>query len=99
MWPQWAQRRRWNHQPPTASHSTQPVPDGGSSGWIASAAIRRSPRSLLVPFDDLRRTGRRVGRVEAGRSLGLALVEEVVGPVELDLDGAQPLDVRWRQPT
>jgi hypothetical protein len=25
MWPHSAQRRKWSHQPPEASHSTQPV--------------------------------------------------------------------------
>ena len=32
MWPQAAQRRRCTHQPPSASHSTQPVPLGGTVG-------------------------------------------------------------------
>ena len=32
MCPHAAQRRRWTHQPPTASHSTHPVPLGGTVG-------------------------------------------------------------------
>ena len=39
MWPHWAQRRRWNHQPPAASHSTQPVPLGGTHGSIPDAVM------------------------------------------------------------
>src|ERR1700754_4819949 len=35
MCPHDAQRRRCTHQPPTASHSTQPVPLGGTAGSTA----------------------------------------------------------------
>ncbi len=36
MWPHVTQRRRWNHQPSAARHSTQPVPLGGTDGSICS---------------------------------------------------------------
>jgi hypothetical protein len=38
MCPHWAQRRRWNHQPPVSSHSAQPVPLGGADGSIPGIA-------------------------------------------------------------
>src|SRR3954470_12531594 len=38
MWPHCVQRRRWNHQPPVASHSTQPVPLGTAAGSIPEAS-------------------------------------------------------------
>ena len=34
MWPHSVQRRRWNHHPPEARHSTQPSPLGGTLGSI-----------------------------------------------------------------
>src|SRR5260370_24391265 len=34
MCPHWAHRRRCTHQPPAASHSTQPSPLGGTEGLI-----------------------------------------------------------------
>ena len=46
MCPHWAQRRRWNHQPPTSSHSAQPVPLGGTVASIGSA-VTGTP---LFPF-------------------------------------------------
>src|SRR3954454_3302109 len=39
MCPHRAQRRRWTHHPPAASHSWQPVPLGGASGSISSGAV------------------------------------------------------------
>src|SRR4051812_38497081 len=42
MCPHWAHRRRWNHQPPSASHSTQPGPLGGTLGSIPVGALTRS---------------------------------------------------------
>jgi|tagenome__1003787_1003787.scaffolds.fasta_scaffold20858142_1 phosphohistidine phosphatase len=39
MCPHWAHRRRWNHQPPVFSHSTQPGPDGGTLGSIPGIAV------------------------------------------------------------
>jgi hypothetical protein len=36
MWPQAAHRRKCTHQPPTASHSAQPVPLGGTDGSTAA---------------------------------------------------------------
>lgn len=38
-WLHRAHRRRWNHQPPAASHSTHPVPLRGTSASIAAAVI------------------------------------------------------------
>src|SRR5687768_17894956 len=46
-WPHRAQRRRWNHQPSVARHSTQPGPLGGTavSIWFSAAiADRKSTR-------------------------------------------------------
>src|ERR1700758_3262960 len=45
MCPQAAQRRRWNHQPPTCSHSTQPVPLGPTVGSIVAATLLIFARS------------------------------------------------------
>jgi ribosome-associated toxin RatA of RatAB toxin-antitoxin module len=41
MWPQAAQRRRCTHQPPDASHSTQPVPLGTAAGSISALMTQR----------------------------------------------------------
>src|SRR3954452_19408396 len=38
MCPHWAQRRRWNHQPPVSSQSAHPVPLGGADGSIPGTA-------------------------------------------------------------
>lgn len=35
MCPQPAQRRKWNHQPPLARHSTHPEPLGGIAGSMS----------------------------------------------------------------
>jgi len=59
MWPHLAQRRRWNHQPPVARHSTQPAPDGGTEGSIWSLADIR----LIIAIDaDPARPARSRGR-------------------------------------
>ena len=42
MWPHAAQRRRWNHQPSVARHSTQPVPDGRTVGSGVASFMRVS---------------------------------------------------------
>ena len=39
MCPHCAHRRRWTHQPPAASHSTQPVPLGGTEGSIPGISV------------------------------------------------------------
>ena len=38
-WPHCAHRRRCTHQPPDASHSTQPGPDGATSGSMPAVVI------------------------------------------------------------
>src|SRR5829696_3754247 len=43
MCPHWAHRRRWNHQPPAASHSTHPVPLGTADGSIPATALADIP--------------------------------------------------------
>src|SRR3954453_6886801 len=48
MWPHRAQRRRWNHQPPVASHSTQPVPLGLAATSTHPGAVAATP-SRAVP--------------------------------------------------
>ncbi|GAA4102323.1 hypothetical protein GCM10022214_80250 [Actinomadura miaoliensis] len=52
MWPHWAHRRRWNHQPGgvAVSQSAQPVPLGGTAGSMPS--IRAS--SVPPPWDPFR---------------------------------------------
>src|SRR6188768_1055101 len=47
--------------------------------------------SLLVALDDLDRPQRRLLGIEAGGAPGLALMEEVVAAIELDLDLRQSL--------
>src|ERR1700728_4884155 len=47
MWPHCAQRRRCNHQPLLARHSSQPVPLGGTAGAIRSSAIGASCKVWL----------------------------------------------------
>src|SRR5215467_16023520 len=44
--PHCAQRRRCTHQPPTASHSTQPVPLGGTAGSTACISVIDPPHRL-----------------------------------------------------
>jgi hypothetical protein len=39
MCPHCAHRRRWTHQPPAASHSTQPVLLGGTEGSIPAISL------------------------------------------------------------
>src|ERR1700722_18647151 len=59
MCPHAAQRRRWNHQPPTASHSTHPVPLGGTDGSMAAVMqaslplLERQPHKTLNLSDSL----------------------------------------------
>src|SRR5919107_1624563 len=50
MWPQAAHRRRWNHHPPVASHSTQPGPLGGTDGSIAAVVSAGAQRPPDLPF-------------------------------------------------
>ena len=49
-------------------------------------------------LDDLRRARFGVLRIEAGRPAGGALVKQVVGPVELDLDRLESLVLLGCQP-
>ena len=53
---------------------------------------------LLIALDDLGRTELRLLGIEAGVAARLALVEQVVAPVELDLDRVQALLVRGAEP-
>src|SRR5687768_18469377 len=39
MWPHRAHRRRWNHQPSAARHSTHPGPLGGTVASISSVIV------------------------------------------------------------
>jgi hypothetical protein len=39
IFPHCAHRRRWTHHPPTASHSAQPVPLGGTEGSIPAISL------------------------------------------------------------
>src|SRR6476660_897922 len=56
MWPHWAQRRRWNHQPAgsCASQSAQPGPLGWIPGTIPLASLI-SPAPSIRPFTAQRR--------------------------------------------
>src|ERR1700728_3085246 len=70
MWPQRAQRRRWNHHPPVCRHSMQPTPLGGTAGsiWLA---VMTAPSHLNLPPGRPRRNSRigsyRVADRNAGR--------------------------------
>jgi hypothetical protein len=51
MCPHWAHRRRCSHQPPVASHSTQPVPLGGIETSIPGVAFTVASPRIGVPVD------------------------------------------------
>src|ERR1700722_7022090 len=56
MCPHAAQRRRWTHQPPAASHSTQSVPLGGTEGSMAALMQVSLPLPERVPHKTLTQT-------------------------------------------
>ena len=71
------------------------------------ARLRRPPRRpepgrrcplLLVALHDVRGPGLRLARIQAGGPPRLALVEEVVAAIELDLDRLEPVVVLGGQP-
>lgn len=68
MWPHSAQRRRWSHQPDVASHSTQPVPLGGTETsipfWSSTWSSPMNSTRIRMPILYARRAsdGRKVLR-------------------------------------
>ena len=78
----------------TSSQSVEPA-----TTCSCATASRRPARRwlLLVALDDLGRADLGLGRVEPGGAPGLALVEQVVALVELDLDLVEALDLGLAQ--
>src|SRR5204862_7326546 len=65
---------------------------------LAGARRPAGESLLLVELDDVARPAIRLARVQARRTTGLALMEQVVAAVELDLDHHEPLVLRGGQP-
>src|SRR4051794_4059069 len=89
----------WLHRPTTRSISPcrdrpgvcRPTGSGSSTDAASARGGADAPQLLLVALDDVGRSGRGRGGVEAGRGAGLPLVEEVVAAIELDVDRAKTL--------
>src|SRR6185437_7788055 len=65
-WPHWAHRRRCTHQPPAASHSTHPGPDGvaaGSMPFVTGPTLLQERAGEALPQWQVR-IGAGVARVE-----------------------------------
>jgi hypothetical protein len=98
----------------SSSRPTRPAPTSAAgTGGRSSRRVRRTDRrpgrgpychepravgSLLVALDDLLRSLGGLVRVQAGGGPSLALVQEVVAAIELDLDGVESRALVLRQP-
>src|ERR1700690_239034 len=94
-------RRAWvwsrASRSPSPAHRGRTLSRSGGPATTCSCAIASTAtagdRLLLVALDHLGRSDLRFGRVEAGGATRLALMEQVVALVELDLDLLESLDL------